>query len=90
MNDWDNFIVRYFLRDRQANNAILPLLERGVPLCMLADAIEQYARQTVAIFPHNAVNWTECANFLLMEHYGAIESGEPIAEWSDQFDQSEY
>lgn len=90
MNDWSHFIVRYFLRDREASEAIQPLLDRGVPLCMLADAIEQYARQTIAIFPHNAVNYTEVGNYLLMEHYGAREVGESVAEWSDQFDQSEY
>jgi len=90
MNDWDTYLLRYFLRDREAYNAILPLLERGVPLCMLSDALEQYARQTIAIYPHDAVNWTECANFLLMEHLGAMETGEPISEWSEKFDQSEY
>ena len=90
MNDWDTYLLRYFLRDREAYNAILPLLERGVPLCMLSDALEQYARQTIAIYPHDAVNWTECANFLLMEHLGAMETGEPISEWSKEFDQSEY
>ena len=90
MNDWDSYIVRYFLRDREAHIAINALLEKGVPLCMLSDSMEQYARQTIAIFPHDSVNWTECANFILMEYYGAIESGEPIAEWSKEFDQSEY
>jgi len=89
MNDCDNYIARYFLRDRDANTFLQALLDSGVPLCVLTESLENYAKETIAIYPHDLVNYEEMANSFLMDHYGAREMGEPIAEWSDQFDSNE-
>lgn len=89
MDDLDYCLSSYFCSDYDARRAIQPLIERGVPLCVLAECIEEYARQTIAPFPHDLIHWQEVANYLLMEEFGAREVNEPVSEWSEEFDSNE-
>lgn len=77
MNVWTDSVYRYFSRDNEAHTAILPLIADGKPLCMVAEAIEEYARQTLTVFAFDAVEWNEAANLLIMDYLGADPVGAP-------------
>lgn len=93
MNDLDMSVLRFFLSDSEALEAVGKVLDEGCPVCMVSEFLQEYCEQVLTVFPLHLVHWDEVANRLFLEHVGAQEPGahDPsVPEWDPEFDRSDY
>ena len=93
MNDIDNAVLHFFLRDSEAGRAVKQVLEEGCTVSKISEYLDEYARQVLAVFPNHLVHWDLIAERLVMDYIGAQQEGAPdsyVPEWdADRFDSNE-